>query len=666
MKKKPIAVITSGSSDFLTLLQAMDLSMTIIQPDDLLLYDLDAYESILLLGGNSAEPLALDLPEANAINEQARKGKKLFVEFTRRVMNVYYTEIRSTRYERPVFVSDSMRIEGIVSGDILDEQSNDRLNLWRAGYSGRPILQYVRNAEGFYQTEVTEKTLEDKTYTALWMETENAMFCSFRLANFVKARFCPIAKWQALISYIVEWATGEKPDFSVLAQQYKDVYHFVPYNEDQSFDAQVLACAKRGLNWFTDADMLVKRKGRYYGVKEGLGPSVYADGTQQIGEALRTDCIGEVSTSFFMDYLMSGDTRSKAVADELLDIFEYNRCRTGTLFNGMNAANGMAICYQDDTARGLMLTTLFRALYTGDNEHMETCLAALDFLVRTTGTDGLRVVRTEMINEFSEKIYGMNLESYDDDGITKWKWGFYEKNVSDLAKEPGYVPSAHYNGFYIAALLLAYKITGNEKYREVGVKGMETMMSFYPATAREHSETQELCRLILPLAMLYWATGEEKHKDWLYRAAQDLQKMRHESGAYLEWDTDYIAVCSRAKDNECSVLANNGDPIADLIYSLNWLPVGLMQAYFVTGDEYFYNLWKDIAKFFVSSQIHSKDRMLNGAWPRAVDVNLKEVYGVPNDIGWAPWSVESGWTVGEIVTGLLMGLQKDKLKECYK
>ena len=86
----------------------------------------------------------------------------------------------------------------------------------------------------------------------------------------------------------------------------------------------------------------------------------------------------------------------------------------------------------------------------------------------------------------------------------------------------------------------------------------------------------------------------------------------------------------------------------------------------MTGDEYFYDLWKDIAKFFVSTQIHSKDRMLNGAWPRAVDVNLKEVYGVPNDIGWAPWSVESGWTVGEIVTGLLMGLQKDKLKECYK
>lgn len=53
MEKRSIAVITSGNSDLLTLLQAMDLSMTIIQPDDLLLYDLDAYESILLLGGNS-------------------------------------------------------------------------------------------------------------------------------------------------------------------------------------------------------------------------------------------------------------------------------------------------------------------------------------------------------------------------------------------------------------------------------------------------------------------------------------------------------------------------------------------------------------------------------------------------------------------------------------
>jgi hypothetical protein len=35
-------------------------------------------------------------------------------------------------------------------------------------------------------------------------------------------------------------------------------------------------------------------------------------------------------------------------------------------------------------------------------------------------------------------------------------------------------------------------------------------------------------------------------------------------------------------------------------------------------------------------------------------VRAWEVYGVPHDIGWGPCSVESGWTVGEILTGMQM------------
>ena len=40
--------------------------------------------------------------------------------------------------------------------------------------------------------------------------------------------------------------------------------------------------------------------------------------------------------------------------------------------------------------------------------------------------------------------------------------------------------------------------------------------------------------------------------------------------------------------------------------------------------------------------------------------------GLPNDVGWGPWAVESGWTVAEICAGLLQGVLKDKLKEFYK
>jgi len=73
-------------------------------------------------------------------------------------------------------------------------------------------------------------------------------------------------------------------------------------------------------------------------------------------------------------------------------------------------------------------------------------------------------------------------------------------------------------------------------------------MDAYPNTRREHSETQEMCRLILPLAWLYWVTNDDEHKEWLYRVTKDLQRVRHSSGAYLEWDTGYQANRSAKND----------------------------------------------------------------------------------------------------------------------
>lgn len=226
-------------------------------------------------------------------------------------------------------------------------------------------------------------------------------------------------------------------------------------------------------------------------------------------------------------------------------------------------------------------------------------------------------------------------------------------------------PSAHYNGTYMASLLLAYKIFGDERYLSTAVRGMTTFMKVYPNTAREHSETQEYCRLILPLALLYWVTGEETHKEWLYRVTADLEKFKQPNGSFIEWDTGYCASCAGAVGGESSVLCENGNPVVDMLYSINWLPAAFAQAYLITGDEKFRALWRDICRFFLSVQIHSHNKMIDGVWTRAFDVVLNEVYGVPNDIGWAPWSVECGWTMGEIPIGILMGLISDDLRKFY-
>ncbi|MCI9552488.1 MAG: hypothetical protein HFE94_03010 [Acutalibacter sp.] len=105
--------------------------------------------------------------------------------------------------------------------------------------------------------------------------------------------------------------------------------------------------------------------------------------------------------------------------------------------------------------------------------------------------------------------------------------------------------------------------------------------------------------------------------------------------------------------------------MADLLYSNNWVPLGLMQAYFVTRDPLFYQLFLSHAKFLAAAQLHSPNPILNGAWARGYDVEMGQVFGLPNDVGWGPWAIESGWTVAEIAAGLLSGVMKDQLTAFY-
>jgi hypothetical protein len=284
---------------------------------------------------------------------------------------------------------------------------------------------------------------------------------------------------------------------------------------------------------------------------------------------------------------------------------------------------------------------LLKALYTGDFTRLQEYRDALDYLVKTTGTDGLRVARTDIIN-------------LDEDALNA------------LSQTAADYPSPHYNGYYLAALLLAGKITHEQRYIDVGLTGLASIMKTYPHLMRGVSETESLCRMVLPLAFRYWVTGEQTHREELYRLCGDLQKMKHPSGGYLEWDSDYSAELSLTENAECSLLAKNGDPVVEQLYAINWLPLGFIQAYLVTGDDYFYGLWKEICTFFVTSQLHSENPQINGAWTRSFDVERMEVFGLPNDIGWGPFAIESGWTMGEITAGMSFGLVADELKKYYQ
>ena len=580
---------------------------------------LENYEAIALLAGNQDEPVTLDAVSRNNVERFRGNGGRLFCEFISSIGPIYGGAPERLVHHRSVFTGETPA-EGLRAGDLFDTRYNECVK-----YYFRPeVIQTVLVSHPYIiahaHTELPAAVLL-RGEPSLWFLDGNTLICAMRISNYNKARLAPTAHWQALIEYLLGWLAGTAVK-AVLPEPVCE------HDGSQSLDE----CVRRGLAWFKNAGMLVEGGAR--GAREGFSHNIDAkDGRQFMASQIRNDCCGETGGAFMLDWLLNSNAESKTTAEALEDFcFNHMQVKEG-LYQGMIRWSQTAweTCYQDDVARAIMPTLMKACLSkeTGSRRRLDDAYEALDFLVKTTGTDGLRPNRTDCCHLSAD-------------------------DMEAIRSKPGGNPSAHYNAYYHAALLLAFESGGRQEYYDTARKGLETIMAAYPTTMREQSETQELCRLVLPLACLYKAGGEEKHKDMLYRVTADLGRLRHPTGGYAEWDTGYKAHCSRREAGECSLLAENGDPVADLLYSVNWLPLGFAWAYYATGDGMFYTLWEDVARFLRLAQIQSEDRRLDGAWARAFDMERREIYGVPHDVGWAPCSIESGWTVGEILTGLMI------------
>ncbi len=355
---------------------------------------------------------------------------------------------------------------------------------------------------------------------------------------------------------------------------------------------------------------------------------------------MRNDCAGVLAGACFFDWVLNKNVRSFVRFRNLSDFNLDKMTVHSGLFEGMmhwTTAEWDA-CYQDDVARCLLGYLLYMK-FTGDFGNLSRIGKNLDFLVRTTGTDGLRVRRTDNHELSAERI-------------------------PMLASEPSGFICAHHNAYYLAALLLAWQAGGRAEYRETAQRGLASLMSVFPDNIREHSETQELARLVLPMVILTEierneGTSDGQDRRWLHTVTDRLERYRHSSGAYLEHDTGYRAKRSRTSGTESSLLADNGDPVADLLYTVNWLPLGFAYAWRATGDEAFHERWKSVCGFLSASQIDSGCSLTKGAWARGVDVERMEIWCMPHDIGWGPACIESGWTVAEILMGIGLGLSTE-------
>lgn len=607
-----LLIITRKESDLSKVLSLSN-DCDIFSPSEAESKDALAYDAVALIGGTEDTPMMLSPFLRERLEGFAESGRPMLLEYVPSFACVYSAQPVQITSHRLVCCEDMS--ERLRKGDLLDTHYNQYIRPHFLMPDTKALMYYRQYTPAHDRLEDEALASDDIAV----FECGNKLTVAFRLCDYARASLAPKSRFDALIAYICRFLGANTPK-STPKRGY-DVK-----GEFDDFESALDECTSASIDLLKQ--YLVTPDGKY-GIREGLSHNIRPDGGRIAANVVRTDCTGEAAGAF----LFSFDEKNTEIAHNMYSLCYGPLTVKGGEYDGMIRWSEEAwnVCYQDDVARAIIPSLLYSYFKLSD-KYVKNAHNALRFLCETTPKDGLRPARTDVLEYLRDK-----------------------RAVRSLANaESGYA-SAHYNAYYSAALLLGYLQSGDEKLKAVGVTGLETLMSKYPETVREHSETSELCRLILPLAVLFRVTGDIKHKEMLYRVFADLQEHSHPSGGYAEWDTGYRAACFNNAGGECSLLSKNGDNVADLLYSLNWLPLGFAFAWHSTGDERFYKAWQSICSFFIKAQLVSDDPSVNGAWCRGIDLDRLEYFGIPHDVGWGPCCIETGWTVAEITTGMLIG-----------
>ncbi|MCP5067456.1 MAG: hypothetical protein GY946_12905, partial [bacterium] len=392
------------------------------------------------------------------------------------------------------------------------------------------------------------------------------------------------------------------------------------------------------------------------GSMEAVLSILHEDGSQTIGTVRRGDCICETAMAMAFGSQVLKAPGSKSIARNLLDYYLFTsdaRKRErgdpengnyGLIAWGVSNNAWWKASYGDDNARQMMGTLAVAALNKDDrwDEAMMQCLLAN---LRTTGQLGFRTDRID--------VGQLNARG--------WRSYFKGRPVN-------YAP--HFESYLWACYLWAYEQTGDELFLNRAKTALTMTMAQHTDGWRWcNGLAQERARIVLPLAWLVRVEDTPEHRAMLRTAVEGLLSIQDECGAIRE----ELGVPGRGVfpppgsnaaygTNEASLIARNGDPVADLLYTTNFAFLGLHEAAAATGDREIIEAEDKLAEFLCRIQVRSERLpMVDGGWFRAFDFHRWEHWGSNADHGWGAWSIESGWTQGWITSVLAMRHMKTSL-----
>lgn len=485
------------------------------------------------------------------------------------------------------------------------------------------------------------------------------LIATTKLSEFVKGRYAPPAAWPWIWRWVFEWLS---PGRKITLLHWTPVVRPAFTRSQHLPGGAELDAFRKGVAWYSNARLFVapswKQLVNKYatapavehnpqanwplgdgseGVLEGLSSNIEWNGKQAVGWNLRNDCIGEVSMSMALSGVIEKKPENSAIARNLNNFIYFNSQLASAPRDdpkspsfglvGWTLPQAPGVYYGDDNARS-MLGTMAAAGLLRSSRWRNGVLRCLLANLRTTGALGFRHNRL------------------DDAQLQKFGWRhFYEE------KFVNYHP--HYEAYLWACFLRAYGKTRYEPFLQRTRTAIHMTMAAYPDRWHwTNGLQQERARMLLPLAWLVRLQDTPEHRGWLERIARDLLSFQDKSGAVREevgseGEGQYAPPKSNAAygTSEAPLLQQNGDPVADLLYTTNFAFLGLHEAASATRHPLYIRAEDKLAEFLCRIQVSSeKHPELVGGWFRAFDYGTWDYWASGSDWGWGPWSIETGWT----------------------
>lgn len=516
-----------------------------------------------------------------------------------------------------------------------------------------------------------------QTYPVLF-EKDNRMIAMTSLSSFAKGRYGPNDSWKAVWEYIIGWMINDET--VRFANWPSDVEPMYSRNQKLPADAEKIAIAK-GTEWFYKGRFLIHPQWKSMadklqgdgtqpvgppvslelpsgdgslGVLEGHSSDINADGTQQYRYWIRNDVQGEASYAFAAagKYLNRKDYLK--VSDNLIDyIYNTANFRAGARGNKDSAVYGLVgwsvthpyVFYGDDNARatlGIIGASAYTKSTKWNKEIVENILANF----RTTGKYGFR---------------GDRLEQND---IQRMGWRHYwEGEVIN--------PHPHFESWMWACYLWLYRETGYKPLLERTKTAIRLTMEAYPDKWKwTNGIQQERARMILPLAWLVRVDDTEEHRRWLDLVVNKLLENQDESGAIREELGSGKGMFGTTASNkeyglhEAPLIFENGDKVADMLYTSNFAFFSLNEAAQATGNQKYISAVNRLSDFLTRIQVNSeKHKDVDGAWFRAFDYGRWDYWASNADAGWGAWSTLTGWIQSWIISTQVLIEQKQSYWE---